>query len=161
MTRSRKKLDALYNELSEKLKKSIYTFAENHYEDENVNENWIREFKGLHFEEDYQNLLTALANECTRKRRELSDELTQELKFTSSRFSQTGIELYGTTPWGEIGVAALGGLGAVGVFAAERLIGIAFPPLGIALAAISIIGWIFTDNKAEKIRKAKESCVKI
>ncbi|MBQ7628823.1 MAG: hypothetical protein IJS81_01210 [Selenomonadaceae bacterium] len=54
VTRSRKKLDALYNELSEKLKKAIYTFAENHYEDENVNENWIREFKRLHFEEDYQ-----------------------------------------------------------------------------------------------------------
>ena len=100
--------------------------------------------------------MTALANECMRKRRELSDELTQELKFTSSRFSPTGIVLDGTTPWGEIGVAALGGLGAVGVFAAERLIGIAFPPLGIALAAISVIGWIFTDNKAEKIRKAKE-----
>ncbi|MBQ9487383.1 MAG: 50S ribosome-binding GTPase, partial [Selenomonadaceae bacterium] len=45
LSRSRKKLVALYDELSNILHKEIYRFSESHYEDENVNENWPRAFQ--------------------------------------------------------------------------------------------------------------------
>ncbi|MBQ9487673.1 MAG: hypothetical protein IJU91_07750, partial [Selenomonadaceae bacterium] len=121
----------------------------------NVNENWPRAFQNLGFDTKYQNLLQSFSNECERKRKELSDELTQELSLSFKNKMSTGIELEGTTAWGQYGSAALGGLGGLGAFAASRLIGVAFPPLGIALGVISFVGWLFSDSKEEKIRKAK------
>ena len=155
LARSQKKLDAMYDELSDILHKEIYRFSESHYEDEKVNENWPRAFQNLGFDTKYQNLLQSFSNECERKRRELSDELTQELSLSLGNKMSTGIELEGTTTWGQYGAAALGGLGGLGGFVAARAIGFAFPPLGIALGVISFVGWLFSDSKEEKIRKAK------
>lgn len=154
--RSHKKLDDLYNELSATLKSEIQTFANNHYEDEKINQTWPEHVKGLGLDTCYQNLLRQLAEECERKRKSVSDELRQEMKYTFSSNTKTNIELEGTTAWGEYGSALIGGIGGVGGFIASRAIGIAFPPLGIALAAVSLLGWIFSDSKEEKIRKAKK-----
>ena len=155
LQRSQKKMDGLYDELSEILNNEIYNFAARHYEDEKINQTWPAHIKSLGFDTRYQNLLQEMAGECERKRKELSDELTQELSFTFSGNTKTNIELEGTTAWGEYGSALLGGLGGVGGFFAARAIGVAFPPIGIALAAVSLLGWIFSDSKEEKIRKAK------
>ena len=155
LERSQKKLDAIYEELSKTLENEIYNFANYHYEDQKINETWPARFKSLGFDTRYRNLLQEFAGECERKRKELSDELTQELSFTFSGSAKTNIELEGTTAWGEYGSALIGGIGGVGGFIASRAIGFAFPPLGIALAAVSVLGWIFSDSKEEKIRKAK------
>ena len=155
MERSQKKIDGLYQELSKTLETEIYNFANYHYEDQRINETWPAKVKSLGFDTRYQNLLKELAGECERKRKELSDELTQEISYAFSGSTKTNIELEGTTAWGEYGSAILGGVGGVGGFLASRAIGFAFPPLGIALAAVSLLGWIFSDSKEEKIRKAK------
>ena len=153
--RVQKKLNELYDELSATLKSEIQKFAETHYEDEKINQTWPAHVKSLGLDTRYENLLKQLAGECERKRKNLSDELTQEMKYAFSGNTKTNIELEGTTAWGEYGAALLGGVGGVGGFIAARAIGFAFPPLGIALAAVSLIGWIISDSKEEKIRKAK------
>lgn len=156
LARSQTKLYNLYKELSDTLENEIRRFANNHYEDERINKTWPAHVKGLGFDTRYQNLLQDFATECERKRKSLSDELQQEMKYTFSSKTSTNIELAGTTAWGEYGSALIGGIGGVGGFLASRAIGIAFPPLGIALAAVSLLGWIFSDSKEEKIRKAKK-----
>lgn len=154
--RVQRRINGLYEELSGILKREIETFAAHHYEDEKINETWPARIKELGFDTRYENLLKEMAAECERKRKELSDELTQELSYAFSGNTKTDIELEGTTAWGEYGSALLGGLGGVGGFIATRAIGVAFPPIGIALAAVSLLGWIFSDSKEEKIRKAKK-----
>lgn len=155
LERSQNKIDGLYQELSKTLETEIYNFANYHYEDQRINETWPAKVKSLGFDTRYQNLLKELASECERKRKELSDELTQEISYAFSGNTKTNIELEGTTAWGEYGSAILGGVGGVGGFLASRAIGFAFPPLGIALAAVGLLGWIFSDSKETKIRKAK------
>lgn len=155
LKRSQTKLDNIYKELSDTLNNEISRFADRHYEDERINQTWPAHVKGLGFDTRYQDLLQEFANECERKRKSLSDELRQEMKYTFSSNTSTNIALEGTTAWGEYGAALVGGIGGVGGFLASRAIGIAFPPLGIALAAVSLLGWIFSDSKETKIRKAK------
>ncbi len=145
--RSQQKLDGLYKTLSEELDRTIYSFAENHYNDDKVNEHWQQKLQGAHFDQRYQQLLQELADECERKRKELSDELTQELKFAFSADTRTKVELEGTTPWGQNIATALPLLALVP--------GVGWG-IGLALGAVSILGNIFFSNKAEKIREAKE-----
>ncbi|MBR1647551.1 MAG: 50S ribosome-binding GTPase [Selenomonadaceae bacterium] len=148
LERSQQKLDGLYKTLSEELDNLIYNFAENHYEDDKVNEHWQQRLQSAHFDQRYQQLLQELAGECERKRKELSDELTQELKFAFSGNTKTNIELEGTTPWGKIAAMALPNL-------------LLFVP-GIgwgARIAIGVGGALFQllfDDKQKKIREAKE-----
>ncbi len=162
LKRSQERLDNLGNRLSEELESAIYNFVENHYEDQQAGENWQRRFQSLKFNEKYQEFLKGEAAECGRKLKELSDELTQELKFAFKDNVRTNIRLDETTPWGEYfagGIGALGGLaagaGAAG-FLASRAIGAVFPPLGIALGVISVLGYIFSDSAEEKKRKNQQ-----
>ena len=145
--RANEKFDRLYKQLSEELDAAIYNFAENHYEDEKVNEHWQQRLQSLKFDEKYQTLLKDLSEECERKRKELSDELTQELSFAFSGNTQMNIELAGTTPWGKWAAMVLPNL-------------LLFVP-GIGWAARIAIGvgagllqFLF-DDKQTKIREAK------
>ncbi len=143
LQRSQTKLDNLYEQLSEQLDAAIYNFAENHYEDDKVNEHWQQRLQSLHFDQQYQMLLKDFADECERKRKELSDELTQELSYAFHGNTKTSIKLEGTTPWGKYASALVG------------LAGFAFPPLRIASMVVGILGQFFFDGKEKKIREAK------
>ena len=148
LERSQKKLDRLYDQLAEELNDAIYNFAEDHYEDEKVNENWSRRIRSLHFENRYKDLLKSFADECDRKRRELSDELSSEIKYTFRGNTQTSISLEDTTPWGKYATLVLPNL-------------LMFVP-GIgwgARIAIGVGGALFSflfEDKQEKIRQAKK-----
>ena len=147
LARSQEKINRLYDQLSEQLDNAIYNFAESHYEDNQVNEHWQQRLQSLHFDQQYQELLKNFASECERKRKELSDELTQELSYAFHGNTSTSIELEGTTPWGKYAAMVLPNL-------------LLFVP-GIgwgARIAISIGSAIFSflfEDKQEKIREAK------
>ena len=148
LERSQKRLDGLYKTLSEELDNMIYVFAENHYEDDKVNEHWQQKLQSAHFDQRYQQLLQELAGECERKRKELSDELTQELKFAFSGNTKTNVELGGTTPWGKIAAMALPNLllFVPGIGWGARI------AIGVGSALFSLL----FDDKQKKIREAKE-----
>ena len=154
LERSQEKINNLYDRLYEELNRAICDFVDYHYEDERAGQNWQRRFESLKFDEKYQELLKSLADECDRKRKELSDELATELSHLSfDNNAHVSIQLDSTTAWGKIGGGVLSGVGGLIL---ARGAGFVFPPLGIALTAIGILGAIFGDSKAEKIRKNKE-----
>ena len=101
LARAQEKLDNLYKQSSEELDTAIYYFVQNHYEDKNAGENWQRRFQNLDFRKKYRELLKNLASECERKRKELSDELTQEISYTFKGNAWTNIRMDSTTPWGQ------------------------------------------------------------
>lgn len=147
--RSHKKFAALHDKLAERIKSEIESFADNNYENENAGQAWKNRFEFLRINQEYQKLLKELAKECERKLKDLSDELTHDIRFNF----QSGVnvkvdDIESTTPVGEyVG----GGLAAVGSIA-----GIAFPPLGIALGVIGLLTGIFSESRDEKIRKNKQ-----
>ena len=147
LERSQQRLDGTYEQLSQELDNAIYNFAEGHYEDEKAGEHWQQTFTNLNFDKKYDNLLKSLADECERKRKELSDELTQELSYAFNGSTGINIELEGTTTWGKYAAMVLPNL-------------LMFIP-GIgwgARLAIGVGSWLFSnffEDKQEKIRKAK------
>lgn len=147
LDRSQRRIDNLYDELKAELDAEIYDFAEYHCEDQHVNENWQRCLRGLNLDGRYQSLLAELAGECQRKRRELSDELRQELDFIFYGNTATNIELEDTTTWGKNISTALPLL--------TLLPGVGWG-IGIAIGVVSFLGNIFSDSSEEKIRAAKE-----
>lgn len=147
LERSQKKLDRLYDQLAEELNDAIYDFAEDHYEDEKVNENWSRRIRSLHFENRYKDLLKSFADECEKKRRELSDELSSEIKYTFRGNTSFNVNLESTTTWGKY----IGGA----LFIAS--LPFRLNPIGIGLTvAAGIYGLLFQNEKQENIRQAKE-----
>jgi len=147
LARSQERIDNLYKQLSEELDTAIYYFVDNHYEDDRAGENWQRRFQSLKFDEKYQDLLKSMANECERKRKELSDELTQELRYTLNNNTQTNIQMGGTIPWGKYAALVLPNL-------LMLVPGIG----GVARLAIGVGSFIFSslfEDKQEKIREAK------
>ena len=147
--RSHKKIDALHAELAERIKSEIESFAEHNYENENAGQAWKNRFEFLRLNEKYKELLHQLAKECERKLKDLSDELTHDIRFnfqSGVNVKVDGIE--STTPVGEyVG----GGLTAVG-----SLVGIAFPPIGIAIGVVGLLTGIFSESRDEKIRRNKQ-----
>ncbi len=97
---------------------------------------WIEKFNARSTEKD----------ECERKRKELSDELTQELSYDFSGNTSTNITLERTTTWGKY------------LFAASNLL-VLIPGIGwgarIAIGVGSVLISFLFENKQEKIRKAK------
>lgn len=144
LARSQERLDNLYKQLSEQLDSAISDFSYYHYEDKNAGANWQNRFKSLKFDEQFQDFLKSLADECERKRRELSDELTQELRYTLDNNARVNIHLDSTTPWGKYFSTAIG------------LAGFAFPPLRIASFAISILGNLFFDSKEKQRQQNRQ-----
>lgn len=148
LQRSQNKLDRLYDTLAEELESEIYSFADYYYQDEKVGDKWIKHFQELGFENRYKNLLTQLANECNKKRKELSDELTQQIKYSFKNDMKFNIKLESTTPWGQIASMVLPNL-------------LMFIPgvgwgLRIGIMVAGIIASFLFGNKEEKIREAKE-----
>ena len=149
--RSQEKFDSLYKQLSEELDQTIYNFAEEavnkDYSDDTVNKYWQQRLQALSFDKKYQNLLKSLAEECERKRKELSDELTQELSYAFSGNTKTNVSLEGTVPWGKAAALLLPNLllFVPGIGWGARI------AIGVGSALFSFL----FEDKQEKIRKAK------
>ena len=62
--------------------REIYQFVEHNYKNENADQDWEAVVNKLNLSAQCQVFLQSLAADCERKRKELSDELTQEIKFT-------------------------------------------------------------------------------
>ena len=88
-----------------------------------------------------------LAADCERKRKELSDELTQEMKFTFSGRTKTNLEAGSITD-----VQTIAQVASIPIAAGLALLG----PIGIAAGiGIGIMSGNLFESKAEKIKKAK------
>lgn len=139
--RSQKKYDKFIDQLYEMIESEIYDFAENNYDNEYAGEAWNKRVESMHLETLCRNFLQELSNECERKRRELTDELRTEIKFSSFGADASNIQMEGITD--TQGLLQMGALGIGLIFSG---------PIGIALGLLSFL----FEDKAEKIRKQKE-----
>ena len=145
LVRSQEKMDTLYNQLLEQLNSEIDDFVYYYYEDDYAGQRWQQRFKSLKFDEKFQNLLKSLADECDRKRKELSDELATELSHLNlNNNARVGsIQLDSTTAWGKNISTAL-------LFTSW------IPVVGWATGAIGLIGQFLFDSKEKKKRQNRE-----
>ena len=147
--RSQQRLTLFYNDLKSQIDNEIYHFSNANYENEKAGKDWEKVIEQMNLPQKCQDTLNELANECERKRRELSDLLTQELKFSIKSNAKTkDIEMDGTTPWGKIAfqVVANGLLFVPGIGWAARI------GIGVGGALFALL----FDNKEDKIRENKE-----
>ena len=127
----------------------IADFAETNYSNENAGKAWQTTVERMNLPQRCQKFLNELADECEAKRKSLSDQLSQEIKFSfASKAATSKIEPGGTTPWGKIAfqVAAGALMFIPGAGWAARL------AIGVGGA---LLGQLF-DDKEEKIRQNKE-----
>lgn len=147
LERSQKKLDRFYKDIYAEIDKEIYTFAEYNYENENAGMDWEITVNKMDLPGRCQKLLEAFGKECEHKRKELSDELTQELRFRFGGMTRLEIELNDTTEWGKYAGWALN----VASF---------FVPGGIVVKLAVGLGGVllacFSDGKEKKIQESKE-----
>ena len=146
--RSNQRLNRFYSELKSQIDNAIEDFTNKNYSNENAGKDWQNVIAQMNLQGRCQNILEELANECESKRRSLSDQLTQEMKFNFSGNAATSmIKMDGTTPWGKIAfqVAAGALLFVPGVGWAARI--------GIGIGG-ALLGNLF-DNKEDKIRENK------
>ena len=147
VARSQEKLNNLYNQLSDELDSAISDFAYHHCEDQNAGANWQNRFQSLKFDKKFQDLLKSLADECGRKRKELSDELTTELSYTLNNNARVNIHLDDTTAWGQNISTALPLLALIP--------GVGWVGAGV-LAAVGILGNLFFDSKEKQRQQNRE-----
>lgn len=153
--RATKKINGLYAEIKEDLECEITHFIDNNYENKNAGQRWEQRLKNLGFDTRYKKLLDKLADECERKRKELSDELTQEISFAVKSGVNVDVDVESTTPYGQYitgVISATGGL-ASGVAA---FVGISAAPIVIPAIVIGVIGQALFESREENIRKNKD-----
>lgn len=141
VARSQEKLDNLYQQLSNELDSAISDFSYYHYEDKNAGANWQSRFQNLKFDQKYQELLKSLADECDRKRKELSDKAATELSHLSLDKARVNIHLDSTTAWGQNISTALPLLALIP--------GVGWVGAGV-LGAVALIGNIFFDSEEKQ-----------
>ena len=128
----------LKNEINSKMNYVV----NNYYESSRAGEVWKEQLDSLNINRECQNFIRKIGEEATRKMRELSDELVQDLRYSGVSVGGSDIRMP------EIDDVQ-GGL----MMAAPLL---ALTPVGWAGAAVLGIGaWLFGDSKEEKIRQAK------
>ena len=138
-----KRLDNFMDGLKSELNSKIDYIVANYYESSRAGEHWQTEVEKLNINKRCQNFIKSIGEDATKKMRDLSDELTQDLKYSGASVKTSGIWMEEITDW-------QGGIMAVAPF-------LAFVP-GVGWAGAAIIGglaWLFGDSKEEKIRKAK------
>ena len=146
--RTSQRAENLQEHVIAQVKERIDPFVDKYYENDKVGELWEREIKSLNLHRQYNDFLQEIANECEKKRKELSDELTQELRFCFSGRADVDVNMGSTTPYGKwawhIATNAL--MFVPGIGWAARI--------GIGVGGL-VLGWLF-DDKEDNIRKNKK-----
>ena len=145
--RSKIRLDNFYDEVKAQVDSAIDDFVNQNYENKNAGSDWEKVINRMDLPQRCQSILQELGDECERKRKQLSDQLTQEMKFSFYGNAKADVNIGTVTPWGKIAfqVAANALVFIPGIGWGARL--------AIGLGGM-LIGFLF-DNKEDKIRENK------
>lgn len=136
-------IQSLIVNIKSELNGQIASFAEEHFDDKNADKAWNVLLKSRKVEVRCQELLEDLEMKCNDKLKEISREITNELKFSSSFAGDKSLKMNkiidGKKLWEWSSIAIGGGLSiAAGI---AYLVGAAAAgPLGWTALAVSVIG---------------------
>lgn len=147
---AQKRFDRFQEQLHADIDSMILSFAENNYENKNAGEDWGRTFQNMKIDVRCRRFLENEQNICNSKRRELADELMTEISFNGDFSMDMGdISMEEITTYD--------GIAGVGAALAPFVLG---GPLGWAIGIGAGLYSLFSDSKAEKIRKAQSELCK-
>lgn len=147
-TRAVEKMRENNERLKYKMDSEIDAFVDKNYENKKADEAWIEYVKEMHIEQEYIKVLQEIAVECDAKRREMKDELQENLKISLDNNIECDAKMGNTTPIAKWVVAVAPNLllFVPGVGWAARI--------GISLAGTVIA--LLMDDKETKIKENKD-----
>lgn len=137
--RSNNFMQSIYDRLNAK----IDYVVNNYYDSSSAGERWREAVESLEINRQCQNFIKGIGEEATDKMRELSDELTQDLKYSGTTFEAP-----------KFSVPDLDDTQGTIMTLAPFLV---FTPVGLVGAAVVGLGaWLFGDSRSEKNSSGKE-----
>ena len=143
-------IDSFIKTLEQQIEKEIDEFSFNNYNNENAGKDWNTYYKSLHIDKKCEMMLKRLSEECQRKLHEFSDELCQDIRFSST--TDISIDYAGSN---DDGVANLVTIASAGVGLAAAVGLVTLGPIGWGITAISFLTSIFGDTEDDKKREAR------
>ena len=140
---ARSRYDNFIERLRNQLNSQLENCVNQYYEDSDAGEKWKDAVDSLRIDRQCQSFIERIGNESTRKLREFSDELTQDLRYTSNFIVNTDVHGTDTTDYGSI-LRMLSPLSFLTPWG-----------LGITIGTYVVTKIIF-NSKEDNIRKAKK-----
>lgn len=147
------RINTLVTGMAEELRKDIWDFAEDHYEDSQAGEKWGRHVKSAGIQQKAEKFVHELSRTCGDRLKEFSGEIKNELDLVSAFSAERAIrmeEIMDTKRWWNWGTFTVSGV--LMVFAL-------FAPVSwVVGAAAGLLGWIgsfFFDKRETKARRAR------
>lgn len=158
---SKNRIEALLTNISSELKAEIAAFAEENYDNSNASSEWNKILKKRKVEEQASNLLKQLGRECEAKLKEISREISAEIKFSHSVFSDCSINMHmlvdGKRIWNWTTTLLSSGMIMVSsLFAISN-------PVGWIGLGIGILGWLgsfFFSDREKQVLDARRKLEK-
>ena len=138
-------IESLIVRIKSELYGEIASFAEEHFDDKNADKAWAKVLKSKAIETRCQELLEALEAKCNDKLKEVSREITNELRFVTSFARDKSLRMDNIInfkrgwDWGAV---ILGGGLSIGWGIATLCGAAAAGPLGWAAIAVGVIGFL-------------------
>lgn len=161
-------ISSLILKIRSDLNSEIASFAEEHFSDKNADKAWNEFLKQRRIELGCQELLQSLEMSANDKLKEISREITNELKFAASFADDKALKMDkivdGKKLWNWSSVILGGGL-SVATGIAYLFGSVAAGPLGwaaLAVTGIGILGSLFSKSREKKELKARmrlEKCL--
>lgn len=146
--RIQKRSDEFAEHINKIIENEMEKFVDENYENKKAGEDWEKKVNGLNLPQRFNAFLQEVADECDKKRKELSDELTQELKYHYSGNTEFAVEMGDTTPYAKYAwhIASNALMFVPGIGWAARI--------GIGVGGV-LLGMLF-NNKEDNIRENKK-----
>lgn len=163
---SQLKISNFVKSLILKLKEEVPSFAENNYDNKNVNEKWSKILETYKIGDKAFELLNDLRNECEVELKEICSEIESDIKFSYTMYSDESIKTSFIFDTKKMFNTASSVFGLLGMFSSSNVLVagttralvpvLSSTPLALPLYSMLVIGTIgsLLTDKEKKIRKA-------
>lgn len=171
---AKNRIKSLIVKIKSELNGEIASFAEDHFDDQNADRAWNQLLKSRKVEVQCREFLEDLEAKCKDKFKEVSREIANELKFSTSSERDRSLRMQEIVDekriWNWSMITLSGGLSIAAIVA--PLFGVAALPFSLALLAVSVIwaigSYLFTSRNEKELearrqleKKLKENVQKI
>lgn len=163
---STKEIKSFISNIKSQLNSEIVSFAEDYFENKNVNKAWEIVLKNKKIEEKAQDLMKKFENQCTMEIKEITRELENELKFSKSFIKSKKIKtntiINEKKIWNWSAIVVSSGF-TIGSIIAFFLGSATSGPIGwvaLGISAIGILGNFLFESREKKENRARKKLEK-